>query len=102
MNLRRAQRCGVSPRYRISGPFGPPRRRDPGGHRNNYDCFAKSQTTPGTFVLDAHGFACGTCVSVALESEAMLAQGLSVKAIRRAIDAKWSSVGPATRTPLPD
>lgn len=72
-----------------------------GGHHSNYDCFAGSQTTPGTFVLDAHGFACDTCVSVALESRAMLAQGLSVKAIRQAIDAKWSSVGPATHTPLP-
>lgn len=71
------------------------------GHRNNYDCFVNSEPTLGSFLLDAHGFACGTCVSVALESQSMLAQGLSVKAIRRAIDAKWSSVGPATRTPLP-
>jgi hypothetical protein len=72
-----------------------------GGHRSNYDCFVRSQSAPGSFVLDTHGLACGTCVSVALESEAMLTQGLAVKAIRHAIDAKWSSVGPATRTPLP-
>ncbi|HEV8656052.1 MAG TPA: PCYCGC motif-containing (lipo)protein [Candidatus Limnocylindria bacterium] len=71
------------------------------GHRSNYDCFARSQKTPGTFVLDTHGFGCGTCVNVALESKALLAEGFSVKAIRQTIDAKWSSVGPATRTPLP-
>ncbi|MDP9283071.1 MAG: PCYCGC domain-containing protein [Chloroflexota bacterium] len=72
------------------------------GHLSNYDCFARSQTTPGSFVLDAHGFACGTCVGVALDSKSLLEQGLSVKAIRQAIDARWSSAGPATRTPMPD
>lgn len=54
------------------------------GHRNNYDCFVKSQTASGAFLLDAHGFGCGSCVAVALDAKAMLARGLSVKAIRSA------------------
>ena len=72
------------------------------GHRDNFDCFVKDQTAPGTFILDPHGFACGTCVGVALDTKALLASGLSLKAIRAAIDAKWSEVGPATPTPYPD
>ncbi|HEY8861400.1 MAG TPA: PCYCGC motif-containing (lipo)protein [Candidatus Limnocylindria bacterium] len=72
------------------------------GHRDNFDCFVKDQTAPGTFMLDPHGFACGTCVGVALDTKALLASGLSLKAIRAAIDAKWSEVGPATPTPYPD
>jgi hypothetical protein len=72
------------------------------GHRDNFDCFVKDQTAPGTFILDRHGFACGTCVGVALDTKALLASGLSLKAIRATIDAKWSAVGPATPTPYPD
>jgi Protein of unknown function with PCYCGC motif len=72
------------------------------GHRDNFDCFVKDQTAPGTFILDPHGFACGTCVGVALDAKAMLASGLSLKAIRAAIDAKWSEAGPATPTLYPD
>ena len=72
------------------------------GHRDNFDCFVKDQTAPGTFILDPHGFACGTCVGVALDTKALLASGLSLKAIRAAIDAKWSEAGPATPTPYPD
>lgn len=72
------------------------------GHRDNFDCFVKGQTAPGTFLLDRHGFACGTCVGVALDTKSMLASGLRLKAIRAAIDAKWSATGPATPTPYPD
>jgi hypothetical protein len=72
------------------------------GHRDNFDCFVKDQTAPGTFILDPHGFACGTCVGVALDTKALLASGRSLKAIRAAIDAKWSEAGPATPTPYPD
>lgn len=72
------------------------------GHRDNWDCFVKEQTGADTFILDPHGFACGTCVGVALDTKAMLASGLSLKAIRAAIDAKWSEAGPATPTPYPD
>jgi len=72
------------------------------GHRDNWDCFVKTETVPGTYILDPHGFACGTCVGVALDTRAMLASGMGLKAIRAAIDVKWSAVGPATPTPYPD
>lgn len=72
------------------------------GHRDNWDCFVKEETAPDTFILDPHGFACGTCVGVALDTKAMLASGMSLKAIRAAIDAKWMEIGPSTSTPYPD
>ncbi len=71
------------------------------GHKDNYDCFVREQTAPGTYLLDPHGLTCGVCVGVALDSKALLAQGLSRKAIRSAIDAKWAAAGPPTPTPLP-
>jgi hypothetical protein len=72
------------------------------GHLNNFDCFVKDQTAPDAFILDRHGFACGTCVGVALDTKSLLASGLGLKAIRVAIDAKWSVAGPATPTAYPD
>lgn len=72
------------------------------GHRDNWDCFVKEETAPGRFILDPHGFACGTCVGVALDTKAMLASGMSLKAIRTAIDAKWMETWPSTSTPHPD
>jgi len=51
---------------------------------------------------DPHGFVCGTCVGVALDTRSMLASAMSLKAIRAAIDTKWSATGPATPTPYPD
>ncbi|HEY8806293.1 MAG TPA: PCYCGC motif-containing (lipo)protein [Candidatus Limnocylindria bacterium] len=72
------------------------------GHRDNWDCFVKEQTGPGTFILDPHGLSCGTCVGVALDTKAMVAGGMSLKAIRAAIDAKWSVAGPSTPTPYPN
>lgn len=71
------------------------------GHRDNYDCFVREQIVPGTYLLDPHGLSCGVCVGVALDSKALLAQGLSRPAIRAAIDAKWAAAGPPTPTPLP-
>jgi nitroreductase len=72
------------------------------GHRNNWDCFVKEQPAPNTFILEPHGFGCGTCVYVALDAKAMLADGRSLLEVRKAIDAKWKAAGPATRTPYPD
>ena len=72
------------------------------GHRNNWDCFVKEQTAPGTFMLDPHGLSCGTCVGVALDAKALLASGRSLTAVRAAIDAKWSGAGIATPTAYPD
>jgi len=72
------------------------------GHRDNYDCFVRDQAATGGFILDPHGFACGTCVGVALDTKAMLASRMSLKEVRAAIDTKWATAGPATPTPYPD
>lgn len=71
------------------------------GHVSNYDCFVRDRPSAGWITLDLHGLSCGTCVSIALESAAMVDKGLTVRQIRTAIDARWSATGPATRTPLP-
>ena len=71
------------------------------GHTDNYDCFIREQPAPGSYLLDPHGLTCGVCVGVALDSKALLAQGLSRPAIRAAVDRKWASAGPATPTPIP-
>ena len=71
------------------------------GHRDNYDCFIREQTAPGTYLLDPHGLSCGVCVGVALDSRTLLAQGLSRPAIRGVIDTKWAASGPPTPTPYP-
>lgn len=72
------------------------------GHRANDDCFIRERPAPDTYLLDPHGLSCGVCVGVALDSKAFLAAGLSRKAIRASIDAKWATAGPATPTPYPD
>lgn len=71
------------------------------GHLNNYDCFVKAARSDGWVLLDPHGLACGTCVAITLEVIAMRDRGLSVKAIRAAIDDRWAETGPSTRTPYP-
>jgi hypothetical protein len=71
------------------------------GHASNYDCFVRGRQADGWITMDLHGLGCGTCVSITLESAAMVDKGLSVRQIRAAIDSRWSATGPATRTPLP-
>jgi hypothetical protein len=71
------------------------------GHVNNYDCFVKSAKPDGWFILDPHGLGCGTCVAITLEVIAMRDKGMTLKAIRSAIDGRWAQTGPSTRTPYP-
>lgn len=71
------------------------------GHVNNYDCFVKDEAPEGWFILDPHGLGCGTCVAIALEVSVMGRQGMTTRAIRTAIDDRWATTGPSTRTPLP-
>ena len=71
------------------------------GHKNNYDCFVSAKAASGWITMDLHGLSCGTCVSITLETAAMTAQGLTVRQMRSAIDARWSATGPSTPTPLP-
>ena len=69
------------------------------GHKRNFNCFVDEQTAPGTYLLDPHGLTCGVCVGVALDSEALVAQGLTRPAIRAAIDVKWAAAGAPTPYP---
>jgi len=70
------------------------------GHRNVRDCFIKSGS--GTSVTyEEHGSQCDICVSIVLDSKAMLARGDSLAQVRATIDLAYADVGPATDTPLP-
>ncbi len=71
------------------------------GHQGNADCFVQSRLTDEWMILEPHGAACGTCVGIALDTKAMLAQGKPLRDIRVAIDKRWSAAGPGTPTPLP-
>jgi len=70
------------------------------GHRWVRDCFVKNWSQSGV-TYDAHGSGCDICVNIALDVKSGLAKGQSLTAIRKAIDAKYSDVGPGTNTPLP-
>jgi hypothetical protein len=70
------------------------------GHRSNLDCFIDARDVDAV-VLDPHGIGCGTCVAVALQTQALDASGLDRRSIRAAIDAQWAKSGPPTDTPLP-
>ena len=70
------------------------------GHASNYACYVVSASGP--FVtLDPHGFGCGTCAAITADAEALLAQGLSHRAIRERIDAALGDTGPGTDTAHP-
>lgn len=71
------------------------------GQRNNGDCFVREAREGSWVELDPHGFACGTCVGVALDAKDLAARGMSVRAIPTAIDAKWAKTGPSTPTAMP-
>lgn len=71
------------------------------GHLNNYDCFVKAAKSDGWVLLDPHGLGCGTCVAITLEVIAMRDRGLSVQAMRAAIDDHWAKTGPSTLTSFP-
>ncbi len=71
------------------------------GHLNNYDYFVKAAKADGWVLLDPHGLACGTCVAITLEVIAMRDQGVSVEAMRAAIDDRWAKTGASTATPYP-
>lgn len=71
------------------------------GHLNNYDCFVKTANADGSVILDPHGLGCGTCVAITLEVIAMREQGMALRPIRAAIDDRWASTGPTTKTPYP-
>lgn len=71
------------------------------GHTSNYDCFVRARSVDGWITIDLHGLSCGTCVAITLESAAMVDRGMTVRQIRAAVDTRWATAGPPTRTPLP-
>lgn len=70
------------------------------GHRNVRDCFIKSGAGNNA-TYEEHGSQCDVCVSIVLETKAMLARGDSLAQTRAAIDLAWADIGDPTDTPLP-
>lgn len=71
------------------------------GHKANHDCFVKSRAANGRIVeWDTHGMGCAVCLDVGRKSMTMFNQGMSVSAIRAAIEREY---GPhfRSRTPTP-
>lgn len=74
---------------------------DHSGHLSARNCFVKEGSTASNIQFDAHGAGCAMCVGIALDTKAMVEEGLSLRVIRDYIDTKYSSLGPGTDTPLP-
>ncbi len=74
---------------------------DHAGHKSAKNCFIKEGSTAGDVQFDDHGANCAMCVSIALDTKAMLEQGRSLREIRDYIDEEYGSIGPGTDTPLP-
>ena len=70
------------------------------GHRDVRDCFIKTVSADGV-TYEEHGSQCDICVSIVLDTKAMLAEGKPLPEVRAAIDAAYQDVGPGTDTPLP-
>lgn len=72
------------------------------GHTSNLSCFAKSVSPEGQFTYDSHAAGCDLCLDIALDVKRLKGEGLSALEIRHYIDAQYSSLGPATDTPMPE
>jgi len=59
------------------------------------------RTSSWSVTLDPHGFGCGTCASITLDTQEGAGRGLTHRAIREAIDARRGTIGPATATGWP-
>jgi len=73
------------------------------GHKANHDCFVRSRAANGRIVeWDTHGLGCAVCLDVGRKAMTMFNQGMSVGAIRTAIEREYESRTPShTPTPLP-
>ena len=71
------------------------------GHRSNLDCFIAGAGPDGAAVFDEHASFCQTCLDIARDAKALIAQGKSLPAIRSYVDARHGDKGPPTDTPLP-
>lgn len=72
------------------------------GHSANADCFVESRNADGSVrEWDTHGMACIICVDVAHQTQQLHASGASVRDIRSAVEAQYSSSPRQTPTPAP-
>lgn len=73
------------------------------GHKANHDCFVKSRAANGRITeWDTHGMGCAVCLDVGRKAMTMFNQGMSVSAIRAAIEKEYSTHFPShTPTPQP-
>jgi hypothetical protein len=70
------------------------------GHKSNKSCFINRVNKDGSIVLDEHGTMCHICLDVALTTKHLMAEGKSLKEIRKILDERYAGK-PSTDTPYP-
>jgi len=70
------------------------------GHRSNLDCYFKP-TTDGTIAFEEHASYCDICVQITLKAKELIAQGMSLRDARAAIDEAFAGGLPGTPTEVP-
>ena len=72
------------------------------GHKSALDCFVRGFSPQGLPMWTDHAFTCPLCVSTLREVAVMTSRGMTLPAIRAAIDEHHESMfATATSTPLP-
>ena len=70
------------------------------GHKSNKSCFINRVNEDGSIVLDEHGVMCHICLDVALTTKHLMAEGKSLREIRKILDQRYAGK-PSTDTPYP-
>ncbi len=70
------------------------------GHKSNKSCFINRVNEDGSIVLDEHGTMCHICLDVALTTKHLMAEGKSLREIRKILDERYAGK-PSTDTPYP-
>jgi len=70
------------------------------GHRSNLDCYFKP-TADGTITFEEHASFCDICVQITLKAKELIAQGMSLRDARAAIDEAFAGGVPGTPTEVP-
>jgi hypothetical protein len=71
------------------------------GHRHNADCYVADRLPDGAITFTNHGAKWDICLNITRDVMEMQAEGKPLKAIRSAIDEKYSPIGLPTPTPQP-
>jgi hypothetical protein len=66
------------------------------GHRNNYECYFKPESTPDTPVFDDHALGCGVCVDTTHLVMDMIEVRVPAATIRASVDSRFGEFGPST------